>query len=63
MPTELLLIAILAAALPCAAIASEDTKTNLPYTSFQTPTEYRADNDIRTDAVIVYSDIKDRIQS
>ena len=60
-PTELLLIVLLAALVPCAA--SEDNKTNLPYTSFQTPTEYRADNDIRTDAVIVYSDIKERIQS
>lgn len=38
-------------------------ETKIPYTSFQTPTEYRADNDIRTDAVIVYSDDKARIRS
>jgi hypothetical protein len=34
-----------------------------PHTSFQTPTGYLAENDIRTDAVIVYSSDKDRISS
>jgi hypothetical protein len=43
--------------------ASDDIGAIIPYTSFQTPTEYRAENDIRTDAVIVYSDLKERIQS
>lgn len=43
--------------------ASDDIGAIIPYTSFQTPTEYRAENDIRTDAVIAYSDLKDRIQS
>ncbi len=60
---RLLLIAAAAALLSCGVAVSEDTKTMVPYTSFQTPTEYRADNDIRTDAVIVYSDIRERIQS
>lgn len=32
-----------------------------PHTSFQTPTGYRPDHDIRTDAVIVYSSLADRI--
>ncbi|MGQ9454566.1 MAG: hypothetical protein ACUVRS_06975 [Armatimonadota bacterium] len=35
----------------------------MPYTSFQTPTEYLPENDIRTDAVIVYSDARERIRS
>jgi len=34
-----------------------------PHTSFQTPTGYLPENDIRTDAVIVYSSDKDRISS
>ncbi len=42
---------------------SANNETRIPYTSFQTPTEYRPDNDIRTDAVIVYSDVRERIQS
>ena len=58
MSTEALLIVLLVV-----LAASGGTKTMVPYTSFQTPTEYRPDNDIRTDAVIVYSDIKERIQS
>ncbi|MDH7601450.1 MAG: hypothetical protein QHI38_04805 [Armatimonadota bacterium] len=61
------MISCLALVLVCLLAASEastgDYKTMQPYTSFQTPTEYRLDNDIRTDAVIVYSDIKERIQS
>lgn len=34
-----------------------------PHTSFQTPTGYLRENDIRTDAVIVYTDKKSEIQS
>ena len=34
-----------------------------PHTSFQTPTGYMPENDIRTDAVIVYSSLADRISS
>lgn len=46
---------------------SVEMKTNprpeIPYTTFQTPTPYRTDHDIRTDAVIVYSSNGERIQS
>ncbi|MCX8052945.1 MAG: hypothetical protein N3B12_03985 [Armatimonadetes bacterium] len=44
-------------------LSAHDKKTAIPYTSFQTPTGYLPENDIRTDAVIVYSNLKDRIQS
>ncbi len=54
---------ITVSALSCCASASNSKQTNKPYTSFQTPTQYRADNDIRTDAVIVYSDGKENIQT
>lgn len=57
------LILLFAALSICAADASQSDKMQIPYTSFQTPTEYRADNDIRTDAVIVYSDNAERIRS
>lgn len=61
-PTATVIAAALAIMCLCAAgVNSKQTKQ--PYTSFQTPTEYRADNDIRTDAVIVYSDLGDRIRS
>ncbi|MGB9619288.1 MAG: hypothetical protein ACPL7K_02625, partial [Armatimonadota bacterium] len=58
-----MLAAIALMALVAVPAAAGNIKTIIPYTSFQTPTEYRADNDIRTDAVIVYSDLRDRIQS
>ena len=50
-------------AVSVAAFGASNKETTIPYTSFQTPTGYRADNDIRTDAVIVYSDAADRITS
>ena len=59
----LIWLALLPVALAPASVANINQKTRVPYTSFQTPTEYRAENDIRTDAVIVYSDLADRIRS
>lgn len=53
---------ILAAALPLVAAPNAD-KTPEPYTSFQTGSPYRPEIDIRTDAVIVYSDNAERIRS
>jgi hypothetical protein len=64
MQNVLPMLAILFAALSvCAADVSQSSKTKVPYTSFQTFTGYRADNDIRTDAVIVYSDNAELIRS
>lgn len=40
---------------------SINERPDQPHTSFQTPTGYRPDHDIRTDAVIVYSSLADRI--
>lgn len=63
MQSTLLLIAFLIATAPLAVAAPTSTKTPLPYTSFQTPTGYLPENDIRTDAVIVYSDDAAAIKS
>jgi len=62
MQDALLAVIVIAAVAPL-AVASNAKETPQPYTSFQTPTPYRADHDIRTDAVIVYSDDAARIQS
>ena len=63
MQNALLVIAFLAAAAPLFAAVSNSKETPPPYTSFQTPTGYRPDHDIQTDAVIVYSDDAARIKS
>ena len=42
---------------------AKKTAAGPPYTSFQTPTGYREDHDLKTGAAIVYSSDKDRIQS
>ena len=62
MQNALIAVIVLAVAAPLFAAPITD-KTPEPYTSFQTPTPYRPDHDIRTDAVIVYSDNAERIQS
>ncbi len=62
MQNALLAIAIVAAAAPLLA-APISSKTPEPYTSFQTGSPYRPGIDIRTDAVIVYSDNAERITS
>lgn len=59
----LILAVLIAAAMHPRGASSDTNKTPPPYTSFQTPTEYRADNDIRTDAAIVYSDDASRVRS
>lgn len=64
-----LLLGILAVAIISCAEGSvpagmkNNPRPKEPHTSFQTPTGYLPENDIRTDAVIVYSCEKDRIQS
>ncbi len=63
MQNALFVILVLAAATPLTCTASVSRETPPPYTSFQTPTGYRSDHDIQTDAVIVYSDDADRIKS
>jgi len=40
-----------------------NARPDQPHTSFQTPTGYMPENDIRTDAVIVYSSGKDQIST
>ena len=62
MQNALLAALVLAAAVPLVAAPTKD-KTPEPYTSFQTGSPYRPGIDIRTDAVIVYSDNAERIQS
>jgi len=61
MQNMLLALIVLAAAAPLAA-APIASKTPEPYTSFQTGSSYRPGIDIRTDAVIVYADLAERIQ-
>lgn len=62
MQNTLLTVLILAAVLPLIAAPNKD-ETPEPYTSFQTGSPYRPEIDIRTDAVIVYSDNAERIKS
>ncbi len=62
MPAALLMLTLLGAG-PAKLPPPEIAETGIPYTSFQTPHEFRPDSDIRTDAVIVYSPIADRIRS
>lgn len=57
------LVILFAALSVCSADVPQSSETKVPYTSFQTPTGYRADNDARTDAVIVYSDNAEMIRS
>ena len=69
--TKLLLILIsLAFVLPVAAEIRGilpgmkfHSRPNQPHTSFQTPTKYLPENDIRTDAVILYTDKKPEMES
>ena len=53
---HMLIAVLIPAAVLTLAADTKSQQTQKPYTSFQTPTPYRADHDIRTDAVIVYSD-------
>jgi hypothetical protein len=63
MQRALLIMAFLAASAPLIAAVPVSKETLSPHTSFQTPTPYRPDHDIQTDAVIVYSDDGARIKS
>lgn len=63
MRTSSLAVALLLASVfPCLA-DTNNGNTSVPYTTFQTDGPYRAEHDIRTDAVMVYSNDKAWIQS
>lgn len=63
MQNLLFAITILMAVAPCVGAAPISKETLPPYTSFQTPTGYLREHDIRTDGVIVYSDDAASIKS
>jgi len=63
MQTVVAILAVLLAASASSGADAQSNKTKTPYTSFQTPTPYMPENDIRTGAVIVYNDSRAAIQS
>lgn len=62
MPIVFVIIALVVVSAPTVVAAPNGTKTQIPYTTFQTGGGYQPEHDIKTDAVIVYADLADRIK-